>query len=67
MILLLMPTNLMLGTYKIFAILSYTLFNRGLASHATPSKDAAPLNLPSCLYRGFDRPIVVVRFTRYQN
>jgi DHA2 family multidrug resistance protein-like MFS transporter len=46
-ILLLMPTNLMLGTYKILAILSYTLFGLGLAFYATPSTDAALSNLPS--------------------
>ncbi|BEG99222.1 MFS transporter [Bacteroides sedimenti] len=45
-ILLLMPTNVMLGTYKIFAIVSYTLFGLGLAFYATPSTDAALSNLP---------------------
>lgn len=46
-ILLLMPTNLLLGTYKILAILAYTLFGLGLAFYATPSTDAALSNLPS--------------------
>jgi len=46
-ILLLMPTNLMLGTYKILAILSYTLFGLGLAFYATPSTDAALSTLQS--------------------
>jgi MFS transporter, DHA2 family, multidrug resistance protein len=46
-ILLLMPSNLMLGTYKILAVLAYTLFGLGLAFYATPSTDAALSNLPS--------------------
>src|SRR3546814_9408115 len=46
-ILLLMPTNLMLGTYNILAIVAYTLFGLGLAFYATPSTDAALSNLPS--------------------
>jgi DHA2 family multidrug resistance protein-like MFS transporter len=46
-ILLLMPTNLLLGTYKSLAILAYTLFGLGLAFYATPSTDAALSNLPS--------------------
>src|SRR4029078_3837026 len=45
-ILLLLPTNLMSGTYKILAIISYTLFGIGLAFYATPSTDAALSNLP---------------------
>jgi DHA2 family multidrug resistance protein-like MFS transporter len=43
---LLLPTNLMTGTYKILAIISYTLFGVGLAFYATPSTDAALSNLP---------------------
>jgi DHA2 family multidrug resistance protein-like MFS transporter len=36
----------MTGTYKILAIISYTLFGLGLAFYATPSTDAALSNLP---------------------
>jgi DHA2 family multidrug resistance protein-like MFS transporter len=43
---LLLPTNLMTDTYKILAIISYTLFGVGLAFYATPSTDAALSNLP---------------------
>jgi Major Facilitator Superfamily. len=43
---LLLPTNLMTGTYKMLAIISYTLFGVGLAFYATPSTDAALSNLP---------------------
>jgi DHA2 family multidrug resistance protein-like MFS transporter len=43
---LLMPTNMMLGSYKILAVASYTLFGLGLAFYATPSTDAALSNLP---------------------
>lgn len=43
---LLLPTNLMADTYKILAIISYTLFGVGLAFYATPSTDAALSNLP---------------------
>ncbi|HUH17590.1 MAG TPA: MFS transporter [Albibacterium sp.] len=43
---LLLPTNLMTETYKILAIISYTLFGLGLAFYATPSTDAALSNLP---------------------
>jgi DHA2 family multidrug resistance protein-like MFS transporter len=46
-ILLLLPTNTMTGTYKILAIISYTLFGLGLAFYATPSTDAALSNLPN--------------------
>src|SRR3546814_12483234 len=46
-ILLLMSTNLMLGTYNILAIVAYTLFGLCLAFYATPSTDAALSNLPS--------------------
>ena len=45
-IVLLMPTNMMLGTYKLLAVVSYTLFGLGLAFYATPSTDAALSNLP---------------------
>jgi MFS transporter, DHA2 family, multidrug resistance protein len=45
-IVLLMPTNLLLGTYRILVIVSFTLFGIGLAFYATPSTDAALANLP---------------------
>jgi DHA2 family multidrug resistance protein-like MFS transporter len=45
-IMLLLPANLMTNTYKILAIISYTLFGIGLAFYATPSTDAALSNLP---------------------
>ena len=45
-ILLLIPTNLLLDTYKILAVVAYTLFGLGLAFYATPSTDAALSNLP---------------------
>lgn len=44
---MLMPTNLMLGQYKILAIVAYALFGIGLAFYATPSTDAALSNLPA--------------------
>ncbi|MBI1620204.1 MFS transporter [Aquamicrobium zhengzhouense] len=43
---LLMPTNLMLGTYTILALIAFSLFGIGLAFYATPSTDAALSNLP---------------------
>ncbi len=43
---LLLPANLMTATYKILAVISYTLFGLGLAFYATPSTDAALSNLP---------------------
>ena len=43
---MLMPTNLLLGQYKVLAAVSYTLFGLGLAFYATPSTDAALSNLP---------------------
>jgi DHA2 family multidrug resistance protein-like MFS transporter len=46
-IVLLLPSNLMLADYKIFAIVAYTLFGIGLGFYATPSTDAALSNLPS--------------------
>jgi DHA2 family multidrug resistance protein-like MFS transporter len=42
----LMPTNLLLGQYKVLAVIAYTLFGLGLAFYATPSTDAALSNLP---------------------
>lgn len=45
-IVLLMPTNLMLGTYTILAFVAFTLFGVGLGFYATPSTDAAISNLP---------------------
>jgi DHA2 family multidrug resistance protein-like MFS transporter len=45
-ILLLMPTFVMLGTYRILAVAAFTLFGVGLAFYATPSTDAALANLP---------------------
>jgi MFS transporter, DHA2 family, multidrug resistance protein len=45
-ILLLLPTYLLLDTYKILAIVAFTLFGIGLAFYATPSTDAALANLP---------------------
>ena len=46
-ILLLMPTYVSLGTYRILAVIAFTLFGVGLAFYATPSTDAALANLPS--------------------
>ena len=43
---LLMPTHLMLGSYRIAAIVGYSLFGLGLAFYATPSTDAALASLP---------------------
>ena len=43
---MLMPTNLLIGDYKILAVVAYTLFGLGLAFYATPSTDAALSNLP---------------------
>jgi DHA2 family multidrug resistance protein-like MFS transporter len=45
-IVLLMPTNVMLESYRVAAIVGYTLFGLGLAFYATPSTDAALANLP---------------------
>jgi DHA2 family multidrug resistance protein-like MFS transporter len=45
-ILLLMPTNMMLGTYTVLAVIAFSLFGLGLAFYATPSTDAALSNLP---------------------
>ncbi len=46
-IILLMPSNLMLAEYKVFAIVGYTLFGIGLGFYATPSTDAALSSLPA--------------------
>ena len=45
--LLLTPTWVLLGTYKILAAVAYALFGLGLAFYATPSTDAALSNLPA--------------------
>ncbi|TAM59971.1 MFS transporter [bacterium] len=45
-IMLLLPTNMMLGRYEAFAIVGYTLYGIGLAFYATPSTDAALSSLP---------------------
>lgn len=45
-ILLLMPTFAMLSTYRMLAVVAFTLFGLGLAFYATPSTDAAIANLP---------------------
>lgn len=45
-VVLLMPSNLMLGTYTILAVIAFSLFGLGLAFYATPSTDAALSNLP---------------------
>jgi DHA2 family multidrug resistance protein-like MFS transporter len=45
-ILLLLPTNLLLSTYQVLAVVAFTLFGIGLAFYATPSTDAALSNLP---------------------
>ncbi|HET6681484.1 MAG TPA: MFS transporter [Gemmatimonadaceae bacterium] len=42
----LLPTNLMLDSYRILAIVGFTLFGLGLAFYATPSTDAALSALP---------------------
>jgi DHA2 family multidrug resistance protein-like MFS transporter len=46
-VLLLMPTNLRIGQYKVLAVVAYTLFGLGLAFYATPSTDSALSNLPN--------------------
>jgi DHA2 family multidrug resistance protein-like MFS transporter len=46
-ILLLSPANVMLGEYKILAMIGYSLFGVGLAFYATPSTDAALSSLPA--------------------
>jgi MFS transporter, DHA2 family, multidrug resistance protein len=42
----LMPTHLTLDTYRILAVVGFTLFGLGLAFYATPSTDAALSALP---------------------
>ena len=44
---LLLPTETMLGTYKMLAIAAYAIFGLGLGFYATPSTDAALSNLPA--------------------
>ncbi len=46
-IVLLLPSNLMLAEYKLFAVVGYTLYGVGLAFYATPSTDAALSSLPA--------------------
>ena len=46
-IILLLPSNLMLANYKLFAVIGYTLYGIGLGFYATPSTDAALSNLPA--------------------
>ena len=46
-IVLLMPSNLMLKDYKLFALIGYALYGVGLALYATPSTDAALSGLPT--------------------
>ena len=46
-IILLLPSNLMLAEYTLFAIVGYTLYGIGLAFYATPSTDAALSSLPA--------------------
>ena len=45
-IILLMPTNLFLDSYKTLVVIAFTLFGLGLAFYATPSTDAALSTLP---------------------
>ena len=45
-VLLLMPTNFLLGTYTVLAVIAFSLFGIGLGFYATPSTDAALANLP---------------------
>lgn len=44
--LLLMQTQVLIGQYRVLAIVAYCLFGLGLAFYATPSTDAALANLP---------------------
>ncbi len=46
-IVLLSPANLLVGDYKIMAMIGYALFGVGLAFYATPSTDAALSSLPA--------------------
>ncbi|HEX5970992.1 MAG TPA: MFS transporter [Gemmatimonadaceae bacterium] len=45
-IVLLMPTFTLLATYRVLAVVAFTLFGIGLGFYATPSTDAALANLP---------------------
>src|SRR5690606_38451812 len=45
-IIMLMPTNVLLDTYKVLAAIAFSLFGLGLAFYATPSTDAALSALP---------------------
>jgi len=45
-IVLLLPSNLRLAQYQLFAIVGYSLYGVGLAFYATPSTDAALSTLP---------------------
>ncbi|WHF52808.1 MFS transporter [Chryseobacterium gotjawalense] len=44
---LLMQTHVMVGTYRILALVAFTLFGTGLAFFATPATTAALSNLPA--------------------
>jgi DHA2 family multidrug resistance protein-like MFS transporter len=46
-IILLLPSNLTLAHYKLFAIVGYALYGVGLGVYATPSTDAALAGLPA--------------------
>jgi DHA2 family multidrug resistance protein-like MFS transporter len=46
-VILLMPTNAMVETYRVLAVIAFTLFGLGLAFYATPSTDAALSALPA--------------------
>jgi DHA2 family multidrug resistance protein-like MFS transporter len=46
-IVLLLPSNLTLAQYRLFAIIGYTLYGIGLGFYATPSTDAALSGLPA--------------------
>lgn len=46
-IVMLMPTNTMVETYRVLAVIAFTLFGLGLAFYATPSTDAALSALPA--------------------
>ena len=43
----LLPTHLMLDSYKTFVVIGFSLFGLGLAFYATPSTDAALSSLPA--------------------
>lgn len=46
-IIMLMPTNVLADTYRILAVIAFSLFGLGLAFYATPSTDVALSNLPA--------------------